>query len=129
MDKKLFQHGAFSWFELMTSDVEAAKSFYSEIFGWQYEKFSSAPGMDYQVIKVNGEEVAGMMKIPEESEGHPPAWGTYITVDNVDETVKQVESLGGKILMPPTDIPEVGRFSVIIDPQGAIISIITYVEQ
>lgn len=129
MDKKLLQHGAFSWCELMTTDMEAAKSFYREIFGWKYEKFNSSPGMDYEVIKVHGEEMAGMMNIPPENQDHPPAWGIYITVDNIDETAGKIETLGGKILMPPTDIPKVGRFCVFMDPQGAIISAITYVQE
>jgi hypothetical protein len=58
--------------------------------------------------------------------GMPPVWGTYVTVDDVDQTAKTAEKLGGKILMPPTDIPTVGRFCVIQDPQGAVISAITY---
>ncbi len=129
MDEQNLQHGAFGWFELMTTDVDAAKSFYSDIFGWEYEPFSSAPGMEYEVIKVHGKEVAGMMKNPPEAAGHPPCWGMYITVDNIDETVKRVEELGGKIIVPPMDIPEVGRFSVFADPQGAFISAITYVKK
>ena len=57
----------------------------------------------------------------------PSMWGGYVTVDNVDESAKQAESLGGKIIMEPRDIPNVGRFCVITDPQGALLSIITYV--
>ena len=61
--------------------------------------------------------------------GMPPMWGIYITVDDVDKTAKQVEELGGKILRPPMDIPEVGRFCVLSDPQGAVIQAMTYVEK
>ncbi len=129
MDEHLMKHGAFGWFELMTTDLEAAKSFYSEVFGWEYEKFSSTPDMHYEVIKVNGKEVAGMMKNPPQAEEHPPCWGMYITVDNIDETARKIEELGGKIVIPPTDIPEVGRFSVFADPQGAYLSAITYIKK
>jgi hypothetical protein len=83
--------------------------------------------MDYIVAKSNGREIAGMMTIPPEAEGTPPNWGLYVTVDDVDATVRKVEELGGKICVPPRDIPEVGRFCVIQDPQGAFISAITYV--
>jgi len=53
-------------------------------------------------------------------------WSAYVTVDNIDETAKLAEALGGKIIMPPTDIPEVGRFAIFCDPQGALISAISY---
>ncbi len=66
------------------------------------------------------------MAIPPEAKGAPVAWGSYVTVDDVDKQVGKVESLGGTILMPPRDIPNVGRFAVISDPQGAMLTIITY---
>ena len=61
--------------------------------------------------------------------GMPPTWGAYVTVDDVEATVAQAEKLGGKICIPPTDIPTVGRFAVIQDPQGAMLSVITYVKK
>ncbi|HYA60085.1 MAG TPA: VOC family protein, partial [Burkholderiaceae bacterium] len=69
------------------------------------------------------------MAIPEKAKGMAPAWGAYVTVKNVDETVGKVKSLGGKVFMAPQDIPGVGRFAVIIDPQGAVLSLITYVQR
>jgi predicted enzyme related to lactoylglutathione lyase len=62
-------------------------------------------------------------------EGAPVGWKSYVTVDNIDETVTLAESLGGKICMPPTDIPDVGRFAIIVDPQGGVIAAITYVKK
>lgn len=121
------QHGAFSWCELMTTDVEAAKKFYSRLFGWTAEDMPME-GMTYTVVKAGGQEVGGMMTISPEAEGTPPHWGTYVTVDDVNETAKTAEELGAKIIVPPTDIPDVGRFCVFQDPQGAVISIITYLE-
>jgi predicted enzyme related to lactoylglutathione lyase len=59
----------------------------------------------------------------------PPAWGVYVTVDDVDETAKKTEALGGKILRRPEDIPDVGRFCVLSDPQGAVICAITFKEK
>ena len=74
-----------------------------------------------------GEEgLGGIRSIPPQAEGTPPNWGVYVTVDDVDATAGKAEELGGKILVPPTDIPNVGRFSVLQDPQGAVISAITY---
>lgn len=125
MDEKLKQHGAISWSELLTSDMNAAKSFYGQLFGWAYE---DAPMDDktYTLVKANGEEVAGIMTTPPEAGQMPPAWGVYVTVDDVDAAAKKAVALGGKVYLPPKDIPEVGRFCVIGDPQGAVISMITY---
>ncbi len=125
MDASFKQHGAFSWCELMTTNVDAAKTFYSALFGWETEDMSM-PEMVYTVVKAGGEEVGGIMAMPPQAQGVPPAWGTYVTVDDVDETSKMAEKLGGKVLLAPQDIPEVGRFCLIQDPQGAMINIITY---
>jgi predicted enzyme related to lactoylglutathione lyase len=125
MNEVFKQHGAFSWCELMTTDVAAAKAFYGKLFGWKTEDISM-PGTTYTVIKAGGSEIGGIMATPQESLGMPPAWGTYVTVDDVDATAKAAGELGARLLVPPTDIPDVGRFCVIQDPQGAAISAITY---
>ena len=127
MKEESKKHGAFSWIELITTDAEAANKFYTELFSWETEE-QAMEGMNYNVLKVNGEEVGGIMSMPAELEGMPPAWSIYVTVKDVDATAKQVEELGGKILRPPTDIPDVGRFCVLADPQGAVICAITYVD-
>ena len=69
------------------------------------------------------------MTIPPQAEGAPPSWGIYVTVDDVDATANKAEELGAKILVPLTDIPNVGRFFVLQDPQGAVISAITYTNE
>jgi predicted enzyme related to lactoylglutathione lyase len=125
MDEQFKQHGAFSWCELMTTDVEAAKVFYARLFGWKTEDMSM-PGMTYTVVKAGSKEIGGIMAVPKEAQGMPPMWGAYVTVDDVDLTAKTAEQLGAKLLVPPTDIPNVGRFCVIQDPQGAVINAITY---
>jgi hypothetical protein len=120
-------HGAFSWNELMTSDAEAALKFYQPLFGWTTETMQM-PEMTYHVVKANGTSVGGVMKLPKEAAagGVPPNWGSYVTVDDVDATAKKAVELGGKIVHGPADIPNVGRFAVIVDPQGAPINVITY---
>ena len=122
------QHGAFSWFELMTTDTEGAKKFYSSLFGWETEEMSMED-MKYTVVKVGDDAVGGIMSIPPQAEGTPPNWGGYVTVDDVDATARKAEELGAKILVPLTDIPNVGRFFVLQDPQGAVISAITYTDE
>ena len=126
MEEKLLKHGAFSWFELMTSDPEAAKTFYGKLFGWTTEAMKMEGGMLYNVVNVDGEGVGGIMDMPPGTGGMPSMWGIYVTVSDVDATAKSAVELGGQVLVPPRDIPEVGRFCVIQDPQGALISAITY---
>ncbi len=119
------RQGAFSWNELMTTDVQAAKAFYGELLGWVLEDIKAGE-MEYTMAKADGVECAGMMTIPAEAKGMPSSWGGYITVNDVDAMVSRVEALGGKVFVPPQDIPNVGRFCVIADPQGAMVSLITY---
>ena len=128
MDNSCMKNGAFGWFELMTTDVETAKTFYKGLFGWEYETVP-IPGAEYTMVKVDGVAVAGIMEQPDECKGMPPSWDIYITVDDVDATVKSVTELGGKLLRPAFDIPEVGRFCVLQDPQGAVIMAMTYLKK
>ena len=102
------QHGAFSWNELMTTDLDGAKTFYSQLFNWQFEDVLS--DMPYTMAKVNNQESAGLMPLPPEAKGMPPMWGSYVTVDDVEASAKQAEELGGKIILEPRDIPNVGAF-------------------
>jgi len=119
------QHGASSGLELMTTEVEGAKKFYTQLFGWETEDMPTE-NMSYTITKIGDEGVGGIMPLPPEAEGTPPHWGVYVTVEDVDATARKAEELGGKIHVPPTDIPNVGRFCVIQDPQGSVISAITY---
>ncbi len=128
MNEDLLKNGAFGWFELMTTDVNTAKAYYRELFGWEYETYPM-PGSDYTVIKVDGNAVAGIMDMPSECKGMEPCWSIYITVDDVDRVVKGVVDLGGRILKPAFDIPEVGRFCVLQDPQGAVLCAMTYAKK
>lgn len=123
MTDRFQEHGAFSWFELAATDLPAAKSYYTRLFGWSFEPWNGEG--DYTLIKVAGKEVAGMTAARPDGP-KPPGWGVYITVTDVDATAEKAEELGGKILVPPTDIPRVGRFCVLQDPQGGVVSAITY---
>jgi predicted enzyme related to lactoylglutathione lyase len=119
------EHGVFSWNELMTTDMPAAKKFYREALGWELQDLNN-PGMAYTIAKKGTREVAGIMAMPGDSPGMAPSWGSYVTVDDVDARVARVQSLGGKLCVAPQDIPNVGRFAVIADPQGAMLAMITY---
>lgn len=119
--------GAISWHELMVDDIDAAKSFYSEVFGWTLEDMPME-GSDgvYTVIKVGDAQIGGMMSKPAEAAAMPTRWIDYVTVENVDETLQQVTSKGGSIIAPAMDIPGVGRIAHIQDKEGAFIAVIAY---
>lgn len=118
-------HGAFSWNELMTNDVAGAKAFYQSLLGWELSDMDTNFGT-YTMAKAGDTEVAGIMATPKEAEGMPPMWGAYVTVDDVDAIQSKVIELGGTVMVPPQDIPDVGRFLVMQDPQGAPLMLITY---
>ncbi|MCA1626496.1 MAG: VOC family protein [Acidobacteria bacterium] len=117
-------HGTICWNELTTKNVEAAKKFYTELFGWTLTK-SEAAGVDYTEFQVGGRPFGGMFQMTPEFGDATSHWMAYVAVDDVDAAARRVEELGGKICVPPTDIPNVGRFCVITDPTGATISLIT----
>jgi uncharacterized protein len=119
-------HGAFSWAELSTSDPQAAAGFYAELFGWTLKTMDMGTG-PYHVAHVGETAVGGIMQTPADGPPMPPHWGSYVTVDDCDATVARCQALGGQCLVPPMDIPTVGRMAVIQDPQGAVISVMTYV--
>jgi predicted enzyme related to lactoylglutathione lyase len=115
--------GTFCWTELATTNLETAKKFYTELLGWKLKE-GQAAGMIYNEISASGREIGGMYQMGPEEGNAPSRWMAYVAVEDVDAKARQVEELGGKVSMPPTDIPNVGRFCVINDPTGAAIALI-----
>ncbi|HEX8772259.1 MAG TPA: VOC family protein [Pyrinomonadaceae bacterium] len=115
--------GTFCWNELATTNLEGARKFYTELFGWKLKE-SEAAGMIYTEIVAGGQEVGGMYQMGPEYGDATSHWMAYVAVDDVDAKAKQVEELGGKVCVQPTDIPNVGRFCVINDPAGATLSLV-----
>lgn len=119
--------GTFGWNELSTRDPEAAKVFYGAVFGWRGETFDMGDGPDYVTWHIGDEEgsVGGMIDMrgdmPDEI---PPHWMVYFSVDDTDGTIDQVKERGGSVAFGPTEIPNVGRFAVLSDPQGAHFAVI-----
>ena len=111
--------GGFVWYELMTSDVEAAQAFYGKVVGWTMAD-SGMPGMRYTIATVGKRPVAGLMGFPPDRGTGPVMWFGYIAVADVDAMAERVRGAGGAVHRPPTDIPGVGRFAVVADPQGAM---------
>ena len=117
--------GAFCWAELGTRDTAKAGSFYSAVFGWGL-KSGSVPGMNYTEWQLGKQSIGGMMDITGMPglENVPPHWLIYFAVKDCDAAAAKAASLGAKIAVQPTDIPHVGRFSVVADPQGAAFAVI-----
>ena len=116
--------GRFVWYELMTTDIAGARDFYTKVVGWE-AKDSHMSGMEYWMFHAGSEGIGGMMTLPEEAKamGAPPHWLGYVAVKDVDASAAQVTAASGRIYVPPTDIPNVGRFAVVADPQGAVIAL------
>ena len=117
--------GRFVWHELMTTDTEAAASFYAKVVGWKIEAWQR--DSSYTLFNTKDGGMAGLMLIPEDAKamGAPPSWLCYIGTPDVDDTTSHAGSMGAKVLREPGDIPEVGRFSVLQDPQGAVFALFT----
>ncbi len=116
--------GRFVWYELMTTDIEAAKAFYGKVLGFGTQD-SAIPGVAYSIFTLAETGIGGLMDLPEEAKkmGAPPSWVGYVGVDDVDAIVGQIVHLGGAAHVPPTDIPGVGRFAVVADPQTATFAV------
>ena len=110
----------FVWYDVMTDDVPAAEAFYKSVVGWT-TKDVSTPDVSYTLFCAGEAMVGGLMPIPAEARaaGVKPAWMGYVGVADVDDAAKRVEAAGGAIHRAPCDIPDVGRFAVVSDPDGA----------
>lgn len=126
------KHGEFCWTEVATDNLEKCLNFYSEVFGWNIKKSENEEisGVDYREFSTAGSQVpsGGIYELNEkmcEGTVPPPHFMNYVAVTDVDESATKAFELGGKIISPPMDIPNVGRFCVVQDPTGASISMIT----
>jgi predicted enzyme related to lactoylglutathione lyase len=113
--------GTFCWIELGTTDTKAGKQFYTGLFGWEVNEIPIGPDQIYTMFQIDGKDVAAMYQqdIEQQSQGIPPHWLSYISVANVDEMAREVQSLGGQLLTEPFDVFQVGRMAPVQDPQGA----------
>jgi predicted enzyme related to lactoylglutathione lyase len=109
----------FFWYDLATSDLEAARNFYCDVVGWTYQD-NSQGGQTYGIFKVGDAGVAGLMPFPDEMKGGHPVWNGYIAVDDVDAVAGRLKEAGGTIYRGPMEVPGVIRFAVVADPQGAV---------
>jgi uncharacterized protein len=120
---RLNDPGTLCWTELATTDPPAAEKFYTSLFGWTAKKGTAPPG-EYTEFFNRGTAVGGMMRIEPDWGDVPPHWLPYFAVVDCDASAGRVKQQGGTLPVPPKDIPGVGRFAVVQDPQGALLAII-----
>ena len=118
-------NGFFVWHEHLTKDIQAAIAFYTEVVGWKTQPFAEGGDADYVMWVGSQGPLGGVMTLPASAAemGAPNHWMGHVQVEDVDATAALVKKLGGKVYKEPGDIPQVGRFAVVADPQGAVISI------
>jgi len=112
--------GAATWSELGTNDTDKAGEFYANVFGWTKEPF----GDMYTVLKNDNKGIGGMYKLTPEMGPMPPNWLLYFSVEDADAAVQKATELGAQVMRPAEEIPGVGRFAILTDPQGAAFAVI-----
>ena len=121
--------GKFIWYELMTTDQDAAIRFYGDLVGWTAadQASTSTPGMRYVILSAGDRGIGGVLPLDQKMQegGAPPGWVGYISVPDTDEAAKRIADAGGTVFMPPQDIPNIGRFAMVADPGGAAFYIMT----
>jgi len=120
-----YKPGSLCWVELGTTDGEAAKKFYTELFGWDSTDSPIGPGEVYTILKLDGKDVGALFKMPDAmtSQGIPPNWLSYVSVTNVNETAQKAKDAGATLMKEPFDVMTVGRMAVVQDPTGAVFAL------
>lgn len=110
-----------AWFDLMTSDAEAARAFYGGLFGWDFDVQGAEYG-HYAIAMKDGRVAAGLGQIPPDG-GFPPSWTVYFAVESADRTLELAQSHGGQVFVPAMDVGTQGRMAIIADPTGAVFGV------
>jgi uncharacterized protein len=120
-ERTSFPPGTFSWVDLQTTDQEAAKGFYADLLGWEYEEIPIGDDSTYSMAKLQGHSVAAIGGVQDDD--MPPHWNCYVTVESADAAADRARELGATIIAPPFDVFDAGRMASFQDPQGAILSV------
>jgi hypothetical protein len=121
-ERNEYAPGTPNWVDLQTTDQQAAKQFYGELFGWTFEDMPMGDGNVYTMARLKGRDVGAIAPLGEQAAaGVPPHWNSYVSVSDVDATAATVAPAGGNVMMPPFDVLDAGRMTVLQDPTGAVI--------
>ena len=123
MNGKAHPPGTFCWLELGTTDAAGARAFYTALFGWGVNEFPMGEMGTYHIFQKDGADAAAMYQIGAQQQGMPPHWLSYVAVASADATTEKARSLGGTVHQGPFDVYDMGRMSVLADPQGAMFAI------
>jgi uncharacterized protein len=120
-ERTKYTPGTFSWTDLATTDQDAAKQFYGQLFGWTPVDYPIDENTTYSMMQIDGKDVAAISPQPEQQRqaGVPPLWNSYVTVESADAAADSAQKLGATVHAPAFDVMDVGRMAVIQDPQGA----------
>jgi predicted enzyme related to lactoylglutathione lyase len=120
-ERTQYTPGTFSWTDLSTTDQDAAKAFYSGLFGWEANDMPAGEGVVYSMMQIDGKDVAAIAPQQQEQReaGVPPMWQSYVTVESADAALERAKELGATVHAPAFDVLEAGRMGVVQDPQGA----------
>lgn len=110
----------FVWHELVTADQACSGAFFSALFGWTRKEVDGGPFGVYTLFQQEGRDIAGMMNPTAETPGKGSYWHSYLAVESVDDCARRAPSLGGRVVVPPHDVPDFGRVCVVADPTGAV---------
>jgi len=121
-ERTSYTPGTPCWVDLGTPDIDAAAAFYGGLFGWSVEEGENAEQTGgYRLAELRGKPAAGAMPLMQE--GQPPAWTTYVSVEDADATATKVREAGGQVFAEPMDVMELGRMAIFADPTGAVFGI------
>ena len=121
-ERTSYAPGTPCWVDLATPDLEAAEGFYGPLFGWEIPELPNSAEMGgYRRAKLNGKDVAGAMPLMQE--GQPPAWSTYVSVDDADAIARAIQENGGTMIAEPMAVATYGRLAIFTDPEGAFFGI------
>ena len=120
-ERTSYAPGTFSWVDLQTTDQDAAKSFYADLLGWEYQEIPIGDGSTYAMAKLQGHSVAAIGGV--QGDDMPAHWNCYVTVESADASADRARELGATIIAPPFDVFDAGRMAVLQDPQGAFLSV------
>ena len=122
-ERTQYTPGTFCWTDLSTTDQDAAKGFYSALFGWEADDMPASEGVVYSMMRLGGRDAAAIAPQPQQQRdaGVPPTWNSYVSVESADAAANRASELGGTVHAPPFDVLDAGRMAVIQDPQGAFV--------
>ena len=114
----------FIWQELVTTDQDASGAFFCKLLGWSLKAVDAGQFGTYTLFQKDGQDIAGMMNPTPDTPGEGSYWHSYIAVDDINNCADKTEALGGKVLVPPHEVPDIGIICAVSDPTGAIIHLL-----